>query len=126
MDCLINDVLPAMSMSSVAQAFPKLDGPEEWNCAHLSLDAEVKCSESAQCSITAHLASQHGKGSSLAQVHGQAPVADGDFLLGESLQWEGGHVTSGPHARQGGGHGGVDGDETPGIDIKAGNIVGNS
>ena len=126
MDCLVNDVLPAVPVSSIAQAFPKLDGPEEWNCAHLSLVAQMKCSEWVHQSITADLASQHGKGSSLAQVHGQAPVADGDFLLGKSLQWEGGHVTSGPHARQGGGHGGVDGDETPGIDIEAGNIAGKA
>ena len=40
MDCLINDVLPAMPMSSIAQAFPKLDSPEEWNCVDLSLVGE--------------------------------------------------------------------------------------
>ena len=76
--------------------------------------------------LKAHLASQHGKGSSLAQVHGQTPVADGDPFLGEALEWKGSHVAGGPDTRQGGGHGGVDRDETPGVDIKAGNIGGDA
>ena len=73
-----------------------------------------------------HLLSQHGESGSLAKVHGEAPVADGDSLLGESLQWEGSHVPGSPHARQGGGQGGVDGDETSVVDIEAGNIVGDA
>merc|ERR550525_698279 len=105
---LVNDVLPAVPVSGIAKALPELDGPEEWNCAHLNLS------------------SQHGKSSSLAEVHCQTPVADGHSLLRESLQWESSHVTSGPHTRQGGRHGGVNRDETVSVEIEAGNIVGNA
>ena len=35
--CLVYDVLPAVTMSSISNAFPKLNSPEEWNSAHLSL-----------------------------------------------------------------------------------------
>ena len=38
---LIDDVLPAVAVSSIAQAFSKLDGPEEWNCVDLSLVAKM-------------------------------------------------------------------------------------
>ena len=37
---LIDDVLPAVAVSSIAQAFSELDGPEEWNCVDLSLVAK--------------------------------------------------------------------------------------
>ena len=72
-----------------------------------------------------HLAAQHSKSSSLAKVHGQAPVADGDVVLGEPVQGEGGHVASRPDPRQGGRHRRVDGKEAPGIDVKASHVVGN-
>ena len=38
---LIDDVLPSVAVSSIAQAFSKLDGPEEWNCVDLSLVAKM-------------------------------------------------------------------------------------
>ena len=41
MDCLVNDVLPAVPVSGIAKALPELDGPEEWNCAHLNLVAQM-------------------------------------------------------------------------------------
>ena len=38
---LIDDILPAVAVSSIAQAFSELDGPEEWNCVDLSLVAKM-------------------------------------------------------------------------------------